>query len=1001
MSAKPAQPYGLGSQSLNLKQNRRVLVIDDNPAIHDDFRKILTTNEVVSDLEKEAAEIFLQDAGEILGNGSTRPMRSNFEMSYASQGAEALELVKAGVAKGQRYSLVFTDMRMPPGWDGLETAIRLWEADPDLQIVICTAYSDTSWEEMMEKIGNPERVLILKKPFDTIEVLQLAHALTEKWSLLQAARHNMRDLELTVKLRTCELEDAHDELQKSERRYRMLSASAPIGIFETDAGGQCTFVNPEWERIAGIPFHEALGGGWKKVLHPEDRAKICEEWARAIDGQRGFDAELRFCRPDGETRWIYARGVNIRSETGSISGYVGTVEDITDRKKVEVEIARARDAALESAEFKARFLANMSHEIRTPMNGIIGMTELALETELTQEQREYLNMTKMSAHSLLGLINDILDFSKIEAGKLHLESVPFGLRECISGILKPLGLRADQKGLELTADIPATVPDNIIGDPLRLRQILINLTDNAIKFTHVGEVTVQVSVEEPGSNEQVLHFAVIDSGIGIPSDKQQHIFEAFSQADDSTTRRYGGTGLGLAIAGELVRKMGGRVWVESEVGKGTTFHFTARLRMAGTGTRELRAEDAGALAELRALVIEDNESTGRILRELLLSWGVQTTVVTTGESAAHALAQAAREGSTYSHVLLDATIPASGGLLFVEQIKREFAGTIIMMVPSSTPSGVRQRYHKLGINRFITKPVSHAELLDCMLAGVRGRATQLDRASAPSTDSAVTGLRILLAEDNVVNQALATTLLEKRGHFVRHAGNGLEAVKAATSEEFDLILMDVQMPELDGLGATAAIREWEADAGRHTPIVAMTAHAMAGDRERCIAGGMDGHIAKPIDKNELAALLARYANEKAERMKTADSESVAAEFHGQTLATHSLATLTREALLDSLDDDESLMHRIITLFLENAPLLLCGIRESIDRRNASEVARSTHALIGTLKTFGASEACRITTSLENASGREDYDIMERDFQALELETAKVRATLSSYTASRS
>ena len=337
----------------------------------------------------------------------------------------------------------------------------------------------------------------------------------------------------------------------------------------------------------------------------------------------------------------------------------------------------------------------------------------------------------------------------------------------------------------------------------------------------------------------------------------------------------------------------------------------------------------------------------------------------------------------------------------MQQIKREFAGVVIMMVPSSTPSGVRQRYQELGINRFITKPVSHAELLDALLAGVRGLATQQERAAAPSDDAAVTSLRILLAEDNVVNQALATTLLEKRGHFVVHAGNGVEAVKAAMSEEFDLILMDVQMPELDGLGATAAIRQWEAEAGRHTPIIAMTAHAMAGDRERCIAGGMDNHIAKPIDKNELTALLAKYANEKAKRAKPANGHAIAAQTGVEIQPTPSSATLSRQALLDSLDDDEVLMHRIISLFHENAPQLLGGIRDSIERRNPSDVARSTHALIGTLKTFGASEASRLTTSLENAAGREDYDTMDRDFRALELETARVRVTLSSYTASRS
>jgi len=527
---------------------------------------------------------------------------------------------------------------------------------------------------------------------------------------------------------------------------------------------------------------------------------------------------------------------------------------IRQLKNTQEELAKAKEAAENANRAKSLFLANMSHDIRTPMNGIIGMTDLCLDTELTDEQREYLRMVKSSADSLLSLLNDILDFSKIEGGMLELEQIDFNLSNTVEDTVKSLAYLAHRKGLELACRIHANVPVALVGDPGRLRQIIVNLVGNALKFTEKGEVLVEVNLQEEREEDAVLSFSVMDTGIGIPREKQEKIFEAFSQADESTTRRYGGTGLGLSISTKLVSLMGGNIWVESEPGRGAVFRFTAKfgLQQRSPLTRKTRQPD---LKDLRVLVVDDHATNRQILEEVLLSWEM-TPVVTPGEVALRVLEDARHSGSPFSLVLLDAHASEKGGFAIASEIKKNpnVTAPMILMTSSVGMRGDGERCRSLGISAYLTKPIKQSELFDAIL-------TVLDiQEIVPEEREVVTkhsvresreGLRVLLAEDNVVNQRLALKILTKRGYDVVVAENGKEAVAAFLRKRFHVILMDVQMPEMDGFEATAAIREAEKERGGHIPIIAMTAHAMKGDRERCLASGMDGYLAKPIQVNAL------------------------------------------------------------------------------------------------------------------------------------------------------
>jgi two-component system sensor histidine kinase/response regulator len=810
-----------------------------------------------------------------------------------------------------------------------------------------------------------------------------------RWLLWTAAVYPDQRLIYAAARDITERKRTLEALATERNQLRTLMDSLPDHVFIKDRDSRFVTANAAVLRTLGVDRLEDVVGKTDFDFFARELAEpyYTDEQEIVRTGRPLLNREELLVDAAGQRKWLLTTKVPLRDREGAVVGLVGVSHDITERRRAEEERDRARSAAEAASKAKSEFLANMSHEVRTPMNGILGMTELLLDTPLSNEQRDYLGMVKSSAESLLTVINDILDFSKIEAGKLELVPSAFPLRDSLADTVRTLAVRALQKGLELACHIAPDVPDGLVGDVGRLRQVVVNLVGNAIKFTDQGEVVLDVgkvaSFSEAGEKlaafptEVELHFAVRDTGIGIPADKQRLIFAPFEQADGSVTRRHGGTGLGLAISAHLVELMGGRIWVESAVGQGSTFHFTARFAQA-EGVMFRPAAEPAAVEGLAVLVVDDNATNRRILVEMLSNWRMRPTPADSGPAALAELRRAAADGEPFPLVILDALMPGMDGFLLAEHIRShpDLAGATVMLLSSSDRAGDASRCQALGIAGYLMKPVKQSELLNTILTALQPLpSVPAERVPAAGSVAAVPPgrrLHILLAEDNAVNQRLAVALLERHGHRVVVAPNGKEALAVLEGEAFDLVLMDVQMPEMGGLEATARLRERERGTGRHVPVIALTAHAMKGDRERCLAAGMDGYLSKPIQARELLQALDALAAGQAPAEAKAPAAEVGEEVFDRTCA------------LAMTGDDVHLLGELVRLFLAECPGWLAQCREGIARPDAPLLRRAAHTLKGTLATLGGKEAFAVAQRLEGVGRSGDL----RDATALYAELEK-------------
>lgn len=760
--------------------------------------------------------------------------------------------------------------------------------------------------------------------------------------------------------------EAERSIRESEEWFRTLSLAVPIGILRADAQGRCVYLNQRFCEIAGLAAESALGFGWLAAIHPEEREQRRKVWMAAVQMEMELDDEAPLLLPDRNVNWVHWRSRPIHSPDGHLMGFVGVLEDITKRRLAEQRALEAKRAAELANEAKSQFLANMSHEIRTPMNGILGMTQLALETSLSSEQKEYLDLVKSCAESLLEIINDVLDFSKIESGKMELEKIPFSLLDCAENALQPLAVRAQQKGLELDWWVRGEVPEWVEGDPTRLRQVLINLLGNAVKFTDAGNVTLGLACLGTNENEAEVQFLVSDTGMGVSPENQEKIFEAFQQSDTSVTRQFGGTGLGLSISAQLVNRMGGNITVQSELGRGSCFEFKLTLKRAQSAEQDAALSEHGSqIGQGKVLVVVHRDESREFLCWLIQRWGLHPDAAANAEEGIRLFAQANHEHGPYPVVLVDQYLGSASGYDLVKKIRRENPSglTEIIMISSLPTFPEDPLIAASQVFRKLTKPLRRQSLRETFRSALRHGKPEPPTAASDQAVAVRAGntgrerLKILVVEDNVVNQKLAVRLLQKIGHAVELAANGAEACQKVRNTKYDVVLMDLQMPVMGGLEATKKIREMEGERGSRTPILAMTAHAAVQDKKRCLDAGMDGYLTKPIRRELLQKEIAGVTHQAEPTLEPAIPSS----------ATPSAQDWDLAELLDHLEGDRAFLCELLHVFREDSHVNMQNAKAAAAASDLTELSRAAHTMKGMLRNLSMNLAAETASDLEQAA----------------------------------
>lgn len=810
--------------------------------------------------------------------------------------------------------------------------------------------------------------------------------------------------EATLESVTQLLTTVGEVLHISEERLQLAVANANIGLWDWQPSQNDIYYSDKWYALLG---HSPLTSPpsidiWRSWIHPTHLELFDSQMNALIDGSNDIlDIEIQIRHQLGHYVWTHIHGKTVsRHPSSSAARCLGTMINISDRKAAELAVLEAKEAAEASSKAKSDFLANVSHEIRTPMNGIIGMTKLCLETQLTEEQTEYLDMVSSSAMSLLTLINDVLDFSKIEAGKIILDPIDFSVRKLVRDTLRPLALRAQEKGLELICDIQNNVPSSLVGDASRLRQVLINLLGNAIKFTEYGEVNLTIKAEATSPESYQISISVSDTGIGIENHLLEKIFESFSQGDSSITRRYGGTGLGLAISANLVSLMGGKLSVTSQIKEGSCFSFSIPMKLGQE--QEFTPATPEAIHQLSVLVVDDHPTNRRLMHDMLYGFGMRPFVVHDARHAMIKLVDQALEGQPFKLVLLDAQMPDCDGFTLAQDILKntKLGKPCVIMLSSIANPPNSTLLKQMGISDFLTKPIDQSELYNCLLEALGGitlnqesptnNKDEVRKSSAitklASTNNHQHKLNILLAEDNTINQRLAIHLLNKMGHQVTLSKDGLEALNAAITHHYDLILMDIQMPTMGGITATQRIREWYQEKNKkQLPIIAMTAHAMQGDKEKFLASGMDGYVSKPISVEELASEIARVCQAHASQ-NNHKSTSEPVEHNPMDFNTSHTPPICfdYELALENMGGDPSFVYELADIFIQENPERMALLKQAVISHNAEQIYLVAHKLKGESANFGRPTIEKIAENISNMGRSNDLSNIEIIFNELEI-----------------